>query len=475
MANGFAFTSYDGADSDGVRAEVYVQRGKGKVTEVVPHSTGKSVNVKIMTEGLRYPNQGWVAPDSEIHKKATEALDSGKEINYRLESQRRSKVSRTTPLSELREDSKIAQSSVTSIVAEIDGVVSEEAVTNPAEDPQSGGRISARNQQPQDNQQSQGNPNNGQQNLSQRPNSRSSEEGSPWSVLNDDGSRNIGAARVQAASGIESFTRKHLIEAGWEESELENAVYGYSHALLSIVDALQSYFTKKQANRQKNSHTRIRATLFDTIENLLPFSLIREGKETNDTWYRKVGSTTQKRFTLVLELDAPEQHFDMNAFLGREEPKQDNSAQNSAEKGVSDEAAQSVRPKPRTEQEPASEAPTSRAPATDTSEDESNNISNIQKMVSSNDFAIMPPIEAPAYSGDVDLDKVEDFKNLLAEAEVSENEDISALLEYSFGQRNVKSISPDNMGNLEQFYAEHEIENPGNLKKVIAHIHEKKA
>lgn len=140
------FTSFDGADANGVRAEVYVQVGEGVVEKIEGlDGTGRNVQVQIKSthDAVRKPIKGWLQRTDPLLTKVVEARDSGEVITYRTESQRKKDIDRTLPLHPLRETTDLAQKNCISIFAGMNGVLSQEAVTNPAEDPAPGGRIPA--------------------------------------------------------------------------------------------------------------------------------------------------------------------------------------------------------------------------------------------------------------------------------------------------------------------------------------------
>ena len=137
------FTSFDGVDARGVRAEVHVQTGTGTVKAL--EENGKNILVKMSVEGLKHPVQGWTSKDENIFAILAEAKESGREISYRIEAQRKDGVPRETPIAELRPNAEEGAKHTRQIFVGADGTLSSEALTNPAEDPLSGGRVSALN------------------------------------------------------------------------------------------------------------------------------------------------------------------------------------------------------------------------------------------------------------------------------------------------------------------------------------------
>lgn len=135
------FVSHDGPDSNGVRAEVYVQVGTGTVKKLV--ESGTNVQAEIVAEHLRHPIKGWFAKTEPFYATLVEAQKNGREISYRTESQRKRTVDRSLPIGPLRETTDLARENCIMVLAAVDGVMSSEAVTNPAEDPNPSGRIRA--------------------------------------------------------------------------------------------------------------------------------------------------------------------------------------------------------------------------------------------------------------------------------------------------------------------------------------------
>ncbi|NAZ85273.1 hypothetical protein [Kineococcus indalonis] len=141
------FVSHDGADEQGVRAEVWVQVGNGTVTKIENQDddTKRNVMVVIRSDNSKVsrPITAWLAKSDPTYPAVVEALASGREIQYRVESQRKPTVDRTTPIADLRVDMATAGANTVSIFAGIDGTLGQEAVTDPAEDPGPGGRLRA--------------------------------------------------------------------------------------------------------------------------------------------------------------------------------------------------------------------------------------------------------------------------------------------------------------------------------------------
>lgn len=135
------FVSHDGTDPNGIRAEVYVQTGTGTVKEL--KENGNNINVFMAVDGLKHPIGGWTSKSEAIYPMLVEAYESGREITYRIESQRKNGIDRATPIAVLRETMDTAKENCRNLFVGVDGTLSSEAVTDPAEDPYAGGRIPA--------------------------------------------------------------------------------------------------------------------------------------------------------------------------------------------------------------------------------------------------------------------------------------------------------------------------------------------
>lgn len=133
------FVSYDGMDKNGVRAEVTVQTGTGRVKEIIgrgkPNDDGSYRNVEVVFDPdnplLKRKVYGLLDTNAaELWAYVQQAQADGRTVSYRIESQRRNGVPREIPVAELT-----ATEQVRRLIASVDGHFSHEAKTNPAEDP----------------------------------------------------------------------------------------------------------------------------------------------------------------------------------------------------------------------------------------------------------------------------------------------------------------------------------------------------
>lgn len=341
---------------DGEGTEVWVQRGKGVIENLSFKSEKKVADVHIIVEGFTYPVHGWIQVNdvndptkkSEIFELVQKAFDSNEPVIYRVESQRKKNVDKSIPIQELRKTTEIAKEKTTPIMASLKlangdapTVFSVEAVTDPADDPvlTPGGRVSAMevNRRNSENGTQANAPVQPNQNAhepqqapprgayAQVPGSMSAMEGKPWERLNHDGTLNIGSYSVLASGRTEHVVRKELVKAGipqLDESfapnpEFNKLVSAYTIIALNIMDKIQQFVTKKNANRLSNSYTRARELVVDTLENVAPISSVEGENATmsRTDWYKVVGKVSMERFMTICRIDSEGSRFNMDDFL----------------------------------------------------------------------------------------------------------------------------------------------------------------
>lgn len=131
---------------DGRGAEVWVQTGPGKIV-ALDDSRDKTAQVTVLGEGLKHKTHGWIPKTDPLFTKVKEAFDQKRDIEYRIESQRKATVDANTPIRELRPNMETAKENTIQIFAGMDGELSQEAVTNPRHD-SAGGRVRASDEAP---------------------------------------------------------------------------------------------------------------------------------------------------------------------------------------------------------------------------------------------------------------------------------------------------------------------------------------
>lgn len=344
------FTTFDGADQNGTRAEVYVQKGEGVVSDIKETKRG-TADIFFTVENMKYPVHGWVNVDSDTYTEALKSKNDGTVTTFRIESQRKPKVDRETPIQTLRETMDSAKANVITILAEVGGKTSAEAVTSPEEDPAPTvkGRIKATpnstptvpasaNQTVEKIKEivknnvftedvishlaafaiSQGADiktvaealaSNDRKDLSNTSTPRSgfSVESPSWRAFNSDGRTNLGYSAIQAISGAELFVRNQIREMGIKENheEEETAVKYFTTLILLISDKIQKtiYGGTFRPDRAVSSHVKIRGIVFDTIDHMHPLPLgaaLTESKISE--WVKTVGNTAYQRFKTALEI-----------------------------------------------------------------------------------------------------------------------------------------------------------------------------
>lgn len=364
---GYTFTSFDGKDDDGTRAEVRVEVGEGQVTAVNVKTS--SAQVVFDAPPLTRPVQAWVSISSDAYKEAELALRSGATIPYRIEQYRKPGQDRKTPIAELRANMQIANESTKRVFASINNGLSGEGVTNPKEDKGQGsnGRYVATD----DDMDAPGAPTasgstvspdaliNALRGLSElNPDSNIlaatigvaialgadptevfkvaggkdravenepqphrqetfAQEAPGWKEWNSDGRQNLGHLRFSSGVSAESFTRAELTDAKsvkLNEEQLEEAINFFSKLILSIADRVQTkaYGQGSRPDRAAASHSRIRGIVYDTIKNYhnIPINLEDENPQhTIAQWIGEVGTLAFQRFEIGLEASNAKMSF----------------------------------------------------------------------------------------------------------------------------------------------------------------------
>ena len=145
MSDGFwsvaPFVSHDGVDSQGVRAEVLVTFGFGKVKRI--DRKNKAAKVDIQCAHPKVTPGGWVPMNEKVFEMIEEASEKDIPIYFRAEKLRNKGVDRTLPISTWKTLEESAQNTRWSLAAvrfneEDEWVFNRFAVTNLKEDPISG-------------------------------------------------------------------------------------------------------------------------------------------------------------------------------------------------------------------------------------------------------------------------------------------------------------------------------------------------
>lgn len=318
----FNFVSFDGKDENGIRAEVNVQANKGTIKEIKENTAKEVADVHFSVENLKFPIHGWVRTDEPIYELIKAAEASGEEITFRIETQRKANVDRSTPMEELRKDAATARDNVKTILVGINGVLSGEALTNPKEDPKvSRGRYVATDEDvetagnnggvaapavsvekilenlkaaasnPQlrssilDNLAAQalfngasveevntalvGNDKRDGSQPTEAPRASFSQEAPAWKEYNSDGRLNLGSSVVAAGVGIETLVYKQIHTAELSSAgNIDEVVPYFVDLIFAISDRVQvsSYGEGSRVDRAASSHVRIRGLVYEIID-----------------------------------------------------------------------------------------------------------------------------------------------------------------------------------------------------------------
>jgi hypothetical protein len=462
-SNESKFVSHDGPDAQGVRAEVYVQKGTGMILSIKPGATNVTAQVAVKNENpkVKFPLMGWVPVNDPIYPLIQEAFDAQTPIEYRFESQRKNSEPRDTPITELRETMDKAREHTTPIFAGINGQLSSEAVTNPAEDPAPGGRIRAVDTptpapaaapapaaQPAQQYQNQNPQGNGY--VAEEP---------PFKEFNSDGSINYGSYAIQAAVGAESLVRRLLAD---RDASAETVAH-YAIVLLAIADKVQSYATNKKPSRMSGSHTRVRGIVYDTVENFFP---IPENHEQDLDWVAKVGTLSRERFAVIERVAST--NFDFASLKGKpasvqQAPQKELQGSQAANPAVAPAASAPVAP---VEQAAAPvsepESVPTQEPVVEETAPAQGDLSALSILGGDSEkaFELYPQQDISALSNDqkVTPETMETFKDW-----VSENSfDLTAifkLLKFTFGAGHVASLPEASFASFLDFYVGHGEEN----------------
>lgn len=330
----FKFISYDAPDEQGVRAEIIVQVNKGTVKEIKTEKADKGfVDVHFAVPGLNFAIHGWISVNSPVYALAQTALDNGDEITFRIETQRKKGVDPSIPMSELRADTTTAIKNVRTVLVGINGVYTDELMTNPDEDASLTGERRPATGTPSVGQANgAGQPVNVAQRVENlkkiiaeggvrssvldamvasllldgapaedvhaivsgvdkrdtaRPASQNSfsVEAPSWKDYNSDGRPNLGSGVVAASVGIETLLVEQLRELVAKElgdnanvENFDDTVVYYLNILLAICDRVQmlAYGEGFRPDRAASSHTRIRGIVYELIkkETTLPVDFV---------------------------------------------------------------------------------------------------------------------------------------------------------------------------------------------------------
>lgn len=341
-----AFVSHDGDNT-----EVYVSTARAKVTKIEERTS--SANVHLEASYLQHPLNGWLNLGEQALEVLRKAHETGEEVEVRIEAQRKPKVDKATPIQEIR-DSKNAKTDIIKKIACVNGVFTSEALTNPADDPDTGKAKSALNAPPKSapaevsgggtmagkatilnllknlstsrdvtesildalkaqaliagasveeiidasTVHSQGQP-------AHQSNSFAS-EAPPFKEYNSDGRLNLGGPSVASGVGVHNYVYDTINKSLNAEPNPDTVEY-FAALLLSMADVIQigAYGQGFRADRKASSHVRVRACLFSVIDaNHLPVtdSGTIETPEVVNAWVKRIGGMARHNFVTGITL-----------------------------------------------------------------------------------------------------------------------------------------------------------------------------
>lgn len=481
------FISYDGTDPQGRRAEVVVEVHTGTIKGV--EEMDKVAKITFNGDGLSNPVQGYIQLDDPVLDIIKEAKKTKETVEYRIEIVRKPGIDRSIPMTELRKDMEVARNNVKKIIAGINGTLTKEAVTDPAEDSGGNGVYKAT----ETKNAPVGSPVAPQSSVSPEqalaaldaaikagvpheaisamvassilagvepqkvlevaypqgnnaPNTvhqtRSREE-PVFRRYNTDGTLNLGSSQVIAGVSSENFARRILAPINTSENFAET-VEKIASIVLAIADRIQveAYGNTGNADRMAGSHTRIRGVIYDVIENtFLPPVL--EGNASDEDlfkWVGQVGKATRERFQSAIKIS--ESQFDFASLR----------PSTNAEKKV-EQSAQVT-------ETPAS-TPVASEPAPAVANEQSQETVD-EDIDEDMDFELFEITAVPQPNPQVPSTAlVNKLKKMITEFGVA-NEDlpkVGSLLEYSFGVHLAKEVPADNLKEFIAFYSEHGKEN----------------
>lgn len=504
---GRPFVSHDGADPKGIRAEVIVESHTGTVKAV--SELDKVAKVEFIGDGLNRPPHGYIQIDDPVLDIIKEAKKNKETVNYRIEIIRKKGVDRSIPMSELRKDLDTARENVTKIIAGVNGVLTKEAVTDPAEDDSSDGVYKATEMDRQAGPGKAG----GTGSVAVDPEQalatlqRAVKAGVPHEVVsvllasalqagvapaqamdvaypqdtvpeqvqqfrsreepvfrryNTDGTLNLGSSQIIAGVSSENFARRILAPLAETSKDFNALVEHYAAIILAISDTIQvaAYNNTGHADRMAGSHTRIRGVVYDVIENsFMPPAL--NGPYTPEdefVWVTNVGALAKQRFFSAIRIS--ESSFDFYSLVPKKEEakpevKEEATKQEAVAEAPKTEVKVEAKPK---EETPAESAPTSAEVPSDEDVDM--------------DFELFEPTYVEEPNPQVPADAVIDsLKAMLAKHEVPKEalSKVGSLLEYSFGHRLAKDVPEDT---LKEFIAFYDEKGKDNLHAALKNVDE---
>lgn len=289
------FIAYDGRGS-----EVKIISGEGKIIEAQEKNNVTQFSVQDENPKVERPNSGWINNSDPLLQDLLKAKEENRIIKYRIEIQRRDGVDINTPIQELmgKQDLAKAYKNTIKIFAGMDGKLSAEAVTDPAQD--SVGRVSALNKDiPQTSNVSPSNSYTLDDLNKMRSYISHSQTLETLAFLSGDNIENVEEflQRLNKAeyASVTASVVNDLSQKDFPVENIETVVSG----ILWVADSVQtSLFKLSKANRLNDSHKQIRMLVMSEVT-----ARTIKGFETKDmNTYKTVGVTVLERYSTVLSV-----------------------------------------------------------------------------------------------------------------------------------------------------------------------------
>lgn len=278
------FITKDGADPQGIRAEVKVLTGYGDIKETKTSAGGKMTNIVFTGENFRYDQNGWAQNDTDLFKKIEEAEKNSEAIHFRIEYRRKESIDRSIPFNEMGTENNMSKAkdmyfkSLAAVRADSDDdwTFAPNAVTNPNEDPSMGGIIPAgmgavvKDSPSQD---------------FNAPKYDNLVEPPRWVSHKADGSLNLGSAASAVVINTYGFVMDLRSEKELDFLDSKKA-RTLTRLLVRVASKIQvNVYSEREdalesADLSLESHTRARAIVFNLVKNMhLPTDEVLSDKE----------------------------------------------------------------------------------------------------------------------------------------------------------------------------------------------------
>lgn len=300
---GHPFITHDGKDENGVRAEVRVLTGFGHVAEI-DESKESAINVKFKVDNNPHGASGWIPKDNVLVDLVRKAHDTNEPIHFRIETRRRPKIDRTTPMAELtpKNDMSAARNNTVKSLAALkwdddeNWTKSPLAVTALSEDPPATGNgiiPAVEGETPPTKQYS--------------SNKYAFRERGPAYTYNDNGELNVGSYAAITPLNILSFVleqdRKN--ELGLDSSQQAKVAKVLFHAINDVQKVLYDG-ELDEVLLGTSSHMNARNIVFEVVRSFFPINDdVIADKESLLNWEKDIVEKSSKLWAWSLGLLKP--------------------------------------------------------------------------------------------------------------------------------------------------------------------------